>query len=478
MDNSDKSTISVEQPSPKLQQSAIEGPYTAFTPARAHLIIGIVTFAGFLGPLAGNIYIPILPLLQDVFNVSQTSINGTVSVFMAVFAISPLFWAALADIGGRKSLYIISLVIFIIANVLLACLPPNIASLYVLRIVQAIGASSVLSLGAGTIADITPPAKRGKTIAIFMLGPQLGPLLGPILSSVASGGNWRWTFGLLSILTGLVFFVILFLLPETLRCLVGKGECYGAGGWKNWFLMPKLYQRRIVEDAKGFPHPPKLSPIIYWKLARYYPVLISSIVGGFVFASLYAISVTFGTVLITHYSFTDLQTSLSYIAPGIGLILGSLINGNLSDKFRKNRIKKNGSFIPEERFAIQIFGFIFISAGLIGFGWVVQFHKHVVGLFATVIVASFGITWIMGTNTTYLTECAAGIPASNVAFGTLMRNAGAAISSAIIHKLIEKMGYGWCFTGLGLLNLVSLLLSLTLYLKGKEWREKYGYLTK
>lgn len=60
--------------------------YTAFTTGRKRFILLTVTIAGFFGPLAGNIYLPALPVLTREFHVSITAINATVSVFMLVFA--------------------------------------------------------------------------------------------------------------------------------------------------------------------------------------------------------------------------------------------------------------------------------------------------------------------------------------------------------------------------------------------------------
>ena len=129
-------------------------PYCGFSPARRRFIVAIVTAAGFLGPLAGGIYLPALPVLEDEFSVGSTAINATVSVFMALCAVAPLFWSAFADWKGRRPLYIISLAIYLVANILLAALPANFGALVFLRMVQAFGCSSVISLGAGTIADV------------------------------------------------------------------------------------------------------------------------------------------------------------------------------------------------------------------------------------------------------------------------------------------------------------------------------------
>lgn len=128
--------------------------YCGFSPARRRFIVGIVSAAGFLGPLAGGIYLPALPVLQKEFNVGSAAINATVSVFMALCAFAPLFWSAFADWKGRRPLYIISLAIYLVANILMAALPTNFGALVFLRMVQAFGCSAVISLGAGTIADV------------------------------------------------------------------------------------------------------------------------------------------------------------------------------------------------------------------------------------------------------------------------------------------------------------------------------------
>ena len=91
-------------------QTSQDSPYCALSLKRKTIIIGIVTIAGCLGPISGNIYIPILPQLENEFHISTQVINGTVSAFMFVFAIAPLLWASWADYGGRKTLYLIPLI--------------------------------------------------------------------------------------------------------------------------------------------------------------------------------------------------------------------------------------------------------------------------------------------------------------------------------------------------------------------------------
>ena len=92
----------------------------------------------------------------------------------------------------------VSILIYIAANILLAAVPAHIAALFILRIVQGFGAASVLSLGAGTVADIIEPKGRASAMSIVLLGPQMGPVLGPLLGGAITGSaTWRWTFGFL-----------------------------------------------------------------------------------------------------------------------------------------------------------------------------------------------------------------------------------------------------------------------------------------
>lgn len=63
-------------------------PYSAFSLNRRRFMLGVVTAAGFFGPLTGAIYLPSLVLFEGIFKVSATAINATVSVYMVVFAIA------------------------------------------------------------------------------------------------------------------------------------------------------------------------------------------------------------------------------------------------------------------------------------------------------------------------------------------------------------------------------------------------------
>jgi hypothetical protein len=63
-------------------------PYSAISLNRRRFMLGVVTAAGFFGPLTGAIYMPSLVLFEDIFKVSATVVNATVAIYMVVFAIA------------------------------------------------------------------------------------------------------------------------------------------------------------------------------------------------------------------------------------------------------------------------------------------------------------------------------------------------------------------------------------------------------
>jgi hypothetical protein len=123
----DPEKASVSDPAP---------PYSAFSPSRQWCIVLIVTAAGFFSPLTGAVYLPSLVLFETIFHTSSAIINASVSVYWAVFGIAPMFGATLSDYGGRKLIYVTSLAVFLVANTLLAALPPTVGGLFTLRVFQ------------------------------------------------------------------------------------------------------------------------------------------------------------------------------------------------------------------------------------------------------------------------------------------------------------------------------------------------------
>ncbi|KAF1837946.1 hypothetical protein BDW02DRAFT_565449 [Decorospora gaudefroyi] len=47
-------------------------------------------------------------------------------------------------------------------------------------------ASGLMSVGGGTVADLTAATERGKAMALFTVGTLLGPVVGPVMGGFAT----------------------------------------------------------------------------------------------------------------------------------------------------------------------------------------------------------------------------------------------------------------------------------------------------
>jgi predicted MFS family arabinose efflux permease len=84
----------------------------------------------------------------------------------------------------------------------------------------------------------------------------------------------------------------------------------------------------------------------------------------------------------------------------------------------------------------------------------------------------------MVSSTSYQTECMPTSTAALIALSSLLRNIGAAIAAAIMDSILNAMGYGWCFTGLAILDVLCITGLLFIRVRGSSYREKLATTSK
>lgn len=136
--------------------------YTAFSPGRQRFILGIVTAAGFFGPLAGGIYLPALPTLQEAFNASATAINATVSVFMGVLAVAvstpcSVGFSAIARVAGENPHYST-----VMLNIEISSLAHSVIRMLTVIIATLLGFSSGLWRSQASVYGLLDDIYRGE----------------------------------------------------------------------------------------------------------------------------------------------------------------------------------------------------------------------------------------------------------------------------------------------------------------------------
>jgi EmrB/QacA subfamily drug resistance transporter len=180
---------------------------------RAKLEVLFAVMLGlFLGALDQTIVGPALPTI-----VTQLSGNDyyvwSVTIYLLTSTISVPFWGKLSDLYGRKPIFMLGIVIFLIGSAL-SGLSQNMAMLIAFRGIQGIGAGSLFPVALAIIGDLFTPQERGKYQglfgAVFGIAFVAGPLVGGWLTENLS---WHWIF-YVNIPIGLVaLYVINRLLP-------------------------------------------------------------------------------------------------------------------------------------------------------------------------------------------------------------------------------------------------------------------------
>ena len=121
-------------------------------------------------------------------------LSWVVTAYMlAATATTPL-WGKLGDLFGRKYVFMVSIVIFLIGSVLCGQ-SRNMLELIIFRALQGLGGGGLMVLAMAVIADVVPPRDRGRYQgvigAVFGVSSVVGPLLGGFL---VDNLNWRWVF--------------------------------------------------------------------------------------------------------------------------------------------------------------------------------------------------------------------------------------------------------------------------------------------
>lgn len=161
-----------------------------------------------------SIITPALPSIAEHFAVSKNQVQFSISLFMIAFALSQLFYGYYSDKYGRKKLFILGSVIFIIGNLL--CMFANNFTIFLLgRVVQGIGASAGSVLARAIVRDALPPLEQRKIFAKVLSIITFTPIIAPIIGGFLLHLDWRVNFFSLASLTIAVLVIAALQLKES-----------------------------------------------------------------------------------------------------------------------------------------------------------------------------------------------------------------------------------------------------------------------
>lgn len=162
--------------------------------SRKWLVMSAVAMGIFLGTIDGSIVNVALPTLVGDLQTNFAIVQWVVLAYLLTLGTLLLGIGRLADIYGKKPIYVSGFLVFTFGSVLCG-LAPTVYWLIGLRILQAIGAAMIFALGPAIITEAFPDKERGKALGITGSIVSLGIISGPVVGGLLIGAlSWHWIF--------------------------------------------------------------------------------------------------------------------------------------------------------------------------------------------------------------------------------------------------------------------------------------------
>ncbi|MFG3287084.1 DHA2 family efflux MFS transporter permease subunit [Streptomyces sp. NPDC048111] len=172
---------------------AVVAPAAGHERRTVMVAIGALLLGMLLAALDQTIVSTALPtIVSDLGGMNHLSWVVT-AYMLAATAATPL-WGKLGDQYGRKKLFQLAIVIFLVGSGLCG-IAQNMGELIGFRALQGLGGGGLMVLSMAIVGDLVPPRERGRYQglfgAVFGATSVLGPLLGGFFTEQLS---WRWVF--------------------------------------------------------------------------------------------------------------------------------------------------------------------------------------------------------------------------------------------------------------------------------------------
>ncbi|MBE4908516.1 MFS transporter [Bacillus luteolus] len=156
-------------------------------------ILTALLISTFLAAIEVTIISTAMPQIVDSLGGFEM-ISWVFAIYLLTTAITTPIWGKLADLIGRKKIFLLGVTVFLIGSALCG-VSQNMVQLIIFRAIQGIGAGAINPITFTIIADVFNFQQRAKVqglvSSMWGIAGVFGPLVGGLLTDFLS---WRWIF--------------------------------------------------------------------------------------------------------------------------------------------------------------------------------------------------------------------------------------------------------------------------------------------
>ncbi|MCG8565687.1 MAG: MFS transporter, partial [Desulfobacterales bacterium] len=147
------------------------------------VILFVVSAVQFLTPFMMSAVGVALPAIGAEFNAGAMELGLVEMLFILAFALILLPAGRLADIHGRKKIFILGTGIFTAATLILG-LAPSMGLFIFFRFIQGSGAAMITANSVAILSSVFPAERRGRAMGFIVGAVYVGLSAGPTLAGI------------------------------------------------------------------------------------------------------------------------------------------------------------------------------------------------------------------------------------------------------------------------------------------------------
>jgi multidrug resistance protein len=410
--------------------------------------------------------------VAEEFDVSMEVALLTITVFVVGFGVGPMVFAPLSEVIGRRPIYATTLLFAVIFTIPQA-VAKNIGTLLVTRCIAGISFSAPMTLVGGTLADLWRNEERGVPMAAFSAAPFIGPAVGPLVGGYLSmAKGWRWLYWLQLIVSGAIWALISFTVPETYAPALLKKRAKKLrkeSGDDKYVTEEDLDMRPMKERMTIFLIRP------FQLLFREPIVLFLSIYMSVLYGLLYMFFVAFPIIYEEGKGYRPGDTGLMFLPLMVGVLASALCGPLVNKHYLKLSAQHNGNPPPEARLIPMMISCWCIPIGLFIFAWTSYPWLHWAGPAFSGFPIGFGFIFLYNAANNYLVDSYQHQAASALAAKTFLRSMYGAGVVLFTTQMYNRLGYQWAGSLLGFMGLACCAIPFVFYYKGAAIRAHSHY---